>query len=370
MRGINDTQSYIFSYISPEQRVPAKHPLRPIKEVADAALKELSPVFNEMYSRMGRPSIPPERLLKAQILIVLYSVRSDRLFAEMLDYNILFRWFLDMNLEEPSLDATTFTKNRDRLLKHRVAVRFFDKVVGHARKEGLLSDEHFTVDGTLIEACASMKSFRPKDEDPSDRPTTDDDKGNPTVNFRGERRTNETHRSTTDPDALLMRKGLGKEAKLSYSAHALMENRNGILVDLKVAQASGKSERQSALAMLGRQGRKRVKPKTLGADKGYDTRDFVEHLRGKKITPHVAANVERKGGSAIDGRTTRHAGYTISQRIRKRVEEIFGWLKTVGGFRRTRFKGRDRTELQALLIGTAYNLMRITRLIGKEAEAV
>lgn len=370
MRGINDTQSYMFTYLSPEQRVPADHPLRQIKDVADAVLKALSPVFNEMYSRMGRPSIPPERLLKAQILIALYSVRSDRLFAEMLDYNILFRWFLDMNLEEPSLDATTFTKNRDRLLEHNVAVKFFDKVVGHARKEGLLSDEHFTVDGTLIEACASMKSFRPRDEDPADRPTTDDDKGNPTINFRGEKRSNETYRSTTDPEALLMRKGFGKEAKLSYSAHALMENRNGILVDLKVAQANGKSERQSALAMLGRQGRKRVKPKTLGADKGYDTCDFVERLRGKKITPHVAANVERKGGSAIDGRTTRHEGYTISQRIRKRVEEIFGWLKTVGGFRRTRFKGRDRTELQALLIGTAYNLMRITRLIGKEAAAV
>lgn len=229
MRGINDTQSYIFTYISPDKRVPAGHPLRAIKAFADAALKELSPVFNEMYSGMGRPSIPPERFLKAQILIALYSVRSDRLFAEMLDYNILFRWFLDMNLEEPSFDATTFTKNRDRLLEHKIALKFFDKVVGHARKEGLLSDEHFTVDGTLIEAAASMKSFRPKNEDPSDRPSTDNDKGNPTVNFRGERRTNETHCSTTDPDALLARKGSGKEARLSYSAHALMENRNGII---------------------------------------------------------------------------------------------------------------------------------------------
>jgi transposase len=367
MRGINDTQSYMFTYISPDERVPAEHPLRQIKAFADKALKELSPVFNRMYSRMGRPSIPPERLLKAQILIALYSVRSDRLFAEMLDYNILFRWFLDMNLEEPSLDATTFTKNRDRLLEHNVAVKFFDKVVRQARKEGLLSDEHFTVDGTLIEACASIKSFRPKDEDPTDRPTTDDDRGNPSVNFRGEKRTNETHCSTTDPEALLMRKARGKEARLSYSAHALMENRNGLLVDLGVAYATGKSERQSALAMLGRQGRKRVKPRTLGADKGYDTRDFVDRLRGKKITPHVAANVERKGGSAIDCRTTRHAGYAVSQRIRKRVEEIFGWLKAVGGFRRTRFKGRDRTELQALFVGTAYNLLRMTKLTGKKA---
>ena len=367
MRGINDTQSYMFTYVSPEQRVPADHPLRPVKAFADAVLKELSPVFNKMYSKMGRPSIPPERLLKAQMLIALYSVRSDRLFAEMLDYNILFRWFLDMNLEEPSLDATTFTKNRDRLLEHNVAVKFFDKVVLYARKEGLLSDEHFTIDGTLIEACASLKSFRPKDEDPADRPNADGDSGNPTVNFHGEKRSNATHCSITDPEALLMRKGAGKEAKLSYSAHALMENRNGFLVDLKVSQATGKSERQTAMAMLGRQGKKRIKPKTLGADKGYDTRDFVEKLRNKNITPHVAANIERRGGSAIDGRTTRHEGYSVSQRIRKRVEEIFGWLKTVGGFRRTRFKGRDRTELQAMFAGAAYNLMRMAKLIGKEA---
>jgi len=370
MRGINNPQTYMFSYLSPEQRVPDNHPLRTIKTYADAVLKELSPVFDAMYSTMGRPSIPPERLLKAQLLIALYSVRSDRLVCEMLDYNILFRWFLDMNMEEPSLDATTFTKNRDRLLEHKVAVRFFDKVVQYARKEGLLSDEHFTVDGTLIEACASMKSFRPKGEDASERPTTDDDKGNPTVNFRGERRTNETHASTTDPEARLMRKSLGKEARLSYSANALMENRHGLLIDLKVTQATGNAERQSAMDMLVRQGRKRVKPKTLGADKWYDTRGFVQRLRKKKITPHVAANTERRGGSAIDGRTIRHEGYGISQRIRKRVEEIFGWLKTVGGFRRTRFKGRDRTELQALFVGTAYNLMRIARLLPRDATGI
>jgi transposase len=359
----------MFTYVSPEQRVPADHPLRPIKAFADAVLKELSPVFNKMYSKTGRPSIPPERLLKAQILIALYSVRSDRLFAEMLDYNILFRWFLDMNLEEPSLDATTFTKNRDRLMEHNVAVKFFDRVVVHARKEGLLSDEHFTVDGTLIEACASLKSFRPKEEDPTDRPNTDNDSGNPTVNFHGEKRSNKTHCSMTDPEALLMKKAAGKEAKLSYSAHALMENRNGFLIDLKVSHATGKSERESALAMLGRQGRKRIKPKTLGADKGYDTRDFVDKLRGKKITPHVAANTARRGGSVIDGRTICHEGYSISQRIRKRVEEIFGWFKTVGGFRRTRFKGRERTELQALFTGAAYNLLRMAKLLGKEAAA-
>jgi len=363
MRGINDFQGYMWTYISPEQRVPKDHPLRAVKVYADTVLKGMSQEFDAMYSKMGRPSIPPERLLKAQLLIALYSVRSDRQFCEMLDYNILFRWFLEMNLEEASFDATAFTKNRDRLLKHQIAEKFFRAVVEHARKEKLLSEEHFTVDGTLIEAWASMKSFRPKDEDPSDLPTMDDDKGNPTVNFRGEQRKNDTHRSTTAPGALLMRKGAGKEAKLSYAAHALMENRNGLLVDLKVTPATGTAEREAAIEML-----KKHKPKTVGADKGYDTQGFVAALREQKITPHVAANDTRKGGSAIDGRTTRHEGYRISQRIRKKIEEIFGWAKTVGGFRRTRFKGRDRTALQALLVGTAYNLMRMARLLTREPE--
>jgi transposase len=369
MRGENNSQSGMFSYFSPEQRVPAQHPLRKIKDHADAALKELSPVFNKMYSNMGRPSIPPERLLKSQLLIALYSVRSETQFCEMVDYNILFRWFLDMNLEEPAFDPTTFTKNRDRILEHQIAVKFFDRVVNIARKEGLLSDDHFTVDGTLIEACASLKSFRPKDEDPSDRPTTDDDPGNPTVNFRGEKRTNEMYASTTDPEALLMKKSAGKEAKLSFGAHALMENRNGLLLDIAITAATGTAEREAAEQMLIRQARKRVKPKTLGADKGYDTNDFVQTIRDRKITPHVAANTERRGGSAIDGRTTRHAGYTISQRLRKRVEEIFGWCKTIGGFRRTRYKGKDRIQLHALLVGTAYNLLRIANIQRRAAVA-
>ena len=366
MRGVNDSQAYMFSYISTEQRVPSEHPLRLIKADVDTALRSLSSTFEVMYSKMGRPSIPPERLLKAQLLIALYSVRSDRMFCEMLDYNILFRWFLDMNLEEPSFDATTFTKNRERLLKHAVAEKFFGSVVSLAREHGLLSDEHFTVDGSLIEAWASLKSFRPKDEDPTDRPTMDNDKGNPDINFRGESRKNDTHCSTTDPEALLTRKGKGKEAKLSYNAHALMENRNGLLVDIKLTRATGKSERDTAVAMLTRQQGQGIKPKSVGADKGYDTREFVETIRNNGITPHVATNTGRRGGSAVDGRTTRHEGYVISQRIRKRVEEIFGWFKTVGGFRRTRFKGRDRTELQALFVGTAYNLMRIARLLNKE----
>jgi len=370
MRGINDPQSYMFTYVSPEQRVPAGHPLRDIKIYADQVLAGLSTDFDAMYSKMGRPSVAPERLLKAQLLIALYSVRSDRLFCEMLDYNILFRWFLDMNMEEASLDATTFTKNRERLLEHEIAEKFFNSIVGLARDKGLLSDEHFTVDGSLIEAWASMKSFRPRGEDSSDRPVTDDDKSNPTVDFRGEKRKNGTHCSTTGPEAILMRKSLGKEAKLSYDAHALMENRNGLLVDIQVTQATGKAERNAAIDMIDRQKDAGVKLKTLGTDKGYDTKDFVKNLRQRKVTPHVAANTERRGGSAIDGRTTRHGGYAVSQRIRKRVEEIFGWFKTVGGLRRSRFKGRERTELQALLVAAAYNLMRIAKLLTSEtAEA-
>jgi len=366
MRGINETQSYMFTYLSPEQRVPERHPLRDIKIYADRVLMGLSAEFEAMYSKKGRPSVPPERLLKAQLLIALYSVRSDRLFCEMLDYNILFRWFLDMNMEESSLDATTFTKNRDRLLEHEVAEKFFRSVVDLARTRGLLSDEHFTVDGSLIEAWASMKSFRPRGEEPPDKPVTDDDKGNPTVNFRGEKRSNDTHCSTTDPQALLMRKSRGKEAKLSYDGHALMENRNGLLVDIKITRATGDAERITAIEMIDDQKDKGIKPKTLGADKGYDTRDFVKNLRERKVTPHVAANTERRGGSAIDGRTTRHEGYGVSQRKRKRVEEIFGWFKTIGGFRKTRFKGQQRTQLQALLVGAAYNLLRIAKLLSKE----
>lgn len=368
MRGINDPQGYMFTYVSPEQRVPKDHPLRCIKTQADTVLEGLSSEFDAMYSKMGRPSIPPERLLKAQLLIVLHSVRSDRMFCEMLDYNILFRWFLDMNLEESSWDATTFTKNRDRLLEHQIAEKFFQAVVQHARKEDLLSKEHFTVDGSLIEAWASIKSFRPKGEPPSDRPTTDGDGGsNPTVNYRGEKWSNETHCSTTDPEARLIKKSSGKEAKLSFSMHAFMENRNGLLVDLAVTPATGTAEWEAAIAMVEKQKGKGITPKTLGADKGYDTRGFVGAMRQRSVTPHVAAHVERWGGSAIDKRTTRHEGYRISQRIRKKVEEVFGWFKTVGGFRRTRFRGRDKTELHALLVGTAYNLVRMASLLGPKA---
>lgn len=366
MRGTHENQATMLSLVSPEQRVPQDHPLRRIKLMADQELKRLSPVFDKMYSSTGRPSIPPEQILKSMLLIALYSVRSERQFCEQLDYNLLFRWFLNMDIIEDSFDPTVFTKNRERLVNHDVGRLFFDAVVRQARGAGLMSDDHFTVDGTLIDAWASLKSFRPKDEDPSNRPT-DGDGGNPTVDFRGEKRSNETHRSTTDPESRLMRKSLGKEAKLSYGAHALMENRHGLLVDLKVTSATRASEWQAAEQMLKRQTRRGVQPKTLGGDKGYDTRDFVAMLRRRKITPHVAANIKRKGGSAIDGRTTRHAGYTLSQRIRKRVEEIFGWMKTMGGFRRTRFKGRDRTQLAAWFVASAYNLLRMAKLIPKEA---
>lgn len=361
MRGTETKQATMLSLVTPERRVPAKHPLRAVKGLADAALCELSPVFDAMYSHEGRPSIPPERLLKASLLMALYTVRSERMFCEQLDYNLLFRWFLDMNMDEASFVPTTFTKNRERLMKHHVAEQFFGTIVEQARAAGLMSDEHFTVDGTLIEAWASLKSFRPKDEKPEDRPPPDD-KGNPTVDFHGEKRSNQTHQSTTDPESKLARKGAGKEAKLSYAQHALMENRNGLLVELQITPATGTAERETALSMVNDYlpGDKRI---TLAGDKGYDTRDFVEECKQLNVTPHVAQNIERKGGSAIDGRTTRHPGYPISQRVRKRVEEIFGWMKTVGNFRKTRFKGRDRTELASYLVGAAYNLLRIAKLL-------
>ena len=338
--------------------MPATHPLRPIKAMADAVLKELSPTLDAMYSAEGRPSIPPERLLKSQLLIALFSIRGARQFCEQLDYNILFRWFLDMDLEAPSFDHSTFSKNTERLLTHAVAQRFFDAVVQQARAAQLLSDEHFTVDGTLIEAWASLKSVKPKN---AGEPPPPEDPGNPTVNFHGERRTNATHQSTTDPEARLARKGAGKEAKLCFSGHVLMEHRHGLCVDLQIAPATGTAEREVALAMLRRQARRGIRPRTLAADKGYHCRDFVQQLRTRRIRPHLA---QRTGWHTpgLDGRTTRHRSYTLSQRIRKRVEEIFGWTKTIGGLQRSRFRGIARTQQAAFFIGAAYNLLRLSRL--------
>jgi transposase len=345
--------------INPEQRrIPQIHPLRRIKVLADAALKELSPVLDQMYSTVGRPSIPPERLLKASLLMALYTVRSERLLCEQLDYNFLFRWFLALEADEASFDHSTFSRNRARLLEHAVADEFFRAVVAQARGLNLLADEHFTVDGTLVEAWASLKSFTRKDAGPSAPPAAP---GNPTVNFHGERRRNAPHQSTTDPEAQLAKKGAGQEARRCYSANALMENRHARLMDFQLAPADGHAERRAALAMVDERvpGRRRI---TLGGDKGYDTRDFVANCRALAVTPQVAQNQARRGGSALDARTVRHPGYAVSQWIRQQVEEAFGWIKTVGGLRRTRYRGRARVQLQAYLVAAAYNLIRIAKL--------
>jgi len=346
----------MFSYLSPEQRVPSDHPLRAIRLVTDTVLKQLSRLFSRMYAQVGRRSIPPEKLLRALLLQVLYTVRSERMLMEQLEYNLLFRWFVGLNMDEPVWDVTVFTKNRERLLKADVAKQFFQLVVEQARDLNLMSDEHFTVDGTLLEACASLKSFKKVGGGEEPPP---DDTGNPTVDFHGEKRSNQTHESTTDADALLAKKGAGKEAKLSYSGHVLMENRNGLVSDVEVLQANGTAERDAALVMI-----ERIpgdQPVTVGADKGYDTKDFVAETRNMNATPHVAQhNKGRK--SAIDGRTTRHAGYAISQQRRKRVEEIFGWMKTVGGMRKLRHRGLQLVGWMFTLAAAAYNIVRIRNL--------
>jgi transposase len=363
MRGEERRQRTMLMVVNMEERISKEHPLRRIKSLADAALRELSSIFDQMYSALGRPSIPPERLLKASLLMALYTIRSERMFCEQLNYNLLFRWFLDMELDELSFDHSSFTTNRGRLLKREAAGEFFQRIVAQAQALGLLSNEHFTVDGTLIEAWASLKSFKRKDRKPGGG---SDDAGNPTVNFHGERRSNATHQSTTDPEALMARKGKGKEAKLCYSTNALMENRNSLLIDFQVEPADGLAERRAAVAMTDERlaGSRRI---TLGGDKGYDTRNFVASCRALNITPHVAQNDMRPGGSALDARTTRYPGYAVSQRIRKRIEETFGWMKTVGGLRKTRYRGRERVQMHAYLVGAAYNLLRIARLVPAPA---
>lgn len=358
MRGDDIQQSAMFSYLSPEQRVPADHPLRAIRQICDKVLVELSGLFATMYSEIGRPSVAPEKLLRALLLQVLYTVRSERMLMEQLDYNLLFRWFVGLNMDDAVWHVTVYTKNRDRLLQADVAKRFFGLVVEEAQGLNLMSDEHFTVDGTLLEACASLKSFKKVD---GDEPPTDDP-GNPTVDFHGEKRSNQTHASTTDPDALLARKGSGKEAKLSYSGHVLMENRNGLVTDVEVLQANGTAERDAALVMIEAiPGDHQV---TVGADKNYDTKDFVAEARGMNTTPHVAQNIHARRSSAIDGRTTRHPGYAISQMKRKRVEEIFGWMKTVGGMRKLRHRGLQLVGWMFTFAAAAYNLVRMRNLAG------
>jgi transposase len=363
MRGGDIHQDHLYSYVSPEQRVPADHPLRPIRRMANIVLERLSPQLDALYSAVGRPSIPPEKLLRALLLQVLYTLRSERLLMEELDYNLLFRWFVGLNMDDPVWDATVYCKNRERLLQGDVAEAFFQEVLQLAEEHQLLSDEHFTVDGTLIEAWASLKSFKKKGVEQQTPPP--EDPGNPTVDFHGEQRSNETHRSTTDPEARLFRKGPGKEAKLNYMGHVLMENRNGLAVQTELTQATGTAEREAAVAMVAAQ-----TPDggvTLGGDKNYDTQGCVADLRAVGVTPHVAQNTTRRGGSAIDGRTTRHPGYDLSQRIRKRVEEIFGWLKTVGGMRKTRFRGTTRVGWMFTWALAAYNLVRMRNLL-QEAE--
>jgi transposase len=349
--------------VTPDQLVPADHPIRRIKPVVERALTDLSATFSAMYAVTGRPSIPPEHLLKGSLLIALYSIRSERQFCERLQYDLLFKWFLDLNITDPAFDASTFAKNRERLLAHDVAAQFFDAVLAEAARHGLLSDDHFTVDGTLLESWASLKSFRSKDCTPTDRDGTPPTTGgrNPEVDFHGQKRSNATHASTTDPDARLARKGTGKEAKLCLAGHVLMENRNGLAVDVLLTHATGTAEREAALVMLDRQPGNRHRL-TLGADKAYDTQDFVRECRERHVTPHVAQNTSGRR-SAIDGRTTRHPGYAISQRIRKRVEEIFGWKKTIGGGRKLRYLGLARNQCWAELTTAAYNLVRMVKLI-------
>jgi transposase len=356
MGGADHQQSAMFSYISAEQRVPKDHPLRAIRVMSDKALAEVGPRFDALYARNGRPSIPPEKLLRTLLLQVLYTVRSERLLMEQLDYNFLFRWFVGLSIDDPVWDATVFTKNRERLLAGEVAQGFFTAVLGQAREHGLLSDEHFTVDGTLIEAWAGHKSFKRKDR-PDSKTPPDDDPGNPSVDFHGERRSNDTHQSTTDPQALLARKAKGKEARLSYAGHVLMENRHGLAVNGCVTQATGRAEPQAALAMVEQiPGWGRI---TLGADKGYDRKELVHELREHQVTPHFAL----KPTSIIDQRTTRHPEYAVSQRKRKRVEEIFGWLKTVGGLRKTRHRGVARVGWMFSFALAAYNLVRMRKLL-------
>ena len=345
----------MFSYVSLEERIPRDHPLRLMRAMVDEALKKLSRQFSNLYADSGRPSIPPERLLRALLLQVLYSIRSERLLMEQLEYNLLFRWFVGLGIDDPVWVATVFTKNRDRLLQGEVAQQFFEAVLAQGREHGLLSSEHFSVDGTLIEAWASQKSFRRKDR-PDDG--SDDDAGNPTVNFRGERRSNATHESTTDPDARLARKK-GQTSHLAYLGHLLTENRNGLIVSAMLTQADGYAERAAALAMVEEvPGERRI---TLGGDRGFDTEEFVAACRTRNVTPHVAQSTTNRA-SRIDARTLRHAGYEISQRKRKRIEECFGWMKTIGLMRKTRHKGTERVGWMFIFTAAVYNLVRFRNL--------
>jgi transposase len=352
LRGDDQQTEHLFSYVSPEQRVPADHLLRAIRAMTDAALRDLSPRFEALYATIGRPSVPPEKLLRALLLQVLYSVRSERLLMEQLHYNLLFRWFVGLNMDDTVWTPTTFSKNRERLLTGDIAAAFFDAVRRQARDARLLSDEHFTVDGTLLEAWAGQKSFTRRDTPPSDPP---DDPGNPIVTFRGERRRNDTHASTTDPDARLYRKAYGQEAKLAYLGHVLLDNRYGLIANVCATAATGTAERDAALTLLEASARP---GSTVGGDKNFDVRSFVTAVRALGITPHVA----QKAQSAIDRRTTRPAGYAVSQRRRKLIEQVFGWMKTIGLLRKLRHRGGMLVDWVVTFTATAFNLIRMRTL--------
>jgi transposase len=362
MRGADERSESMFSYISLEARVPADHPLRAIRRLTDRALEDLSPRFGTLYIHFGRPSIPPEQLLRALLLQVLYTIRSERQLIEQVDYNLLFRWFVGLGIDDRVWSASTFSKNRDRLLDGDIAAAFFEAVRLQATAAQLLSDEHFTVDGTLLEAWASHKSFTPRDTPPSHDPGADG--GNPSIDFRGERRTNATHQSTTDPDARLYRKSDGRPAQLAYGGHLLMENRSGLIVNARVTPADGYGERDAALVMISEIPGHRI---TLGADKGYDYPGFVAELRRMRVTPHVAQHITDRRGSAIDARTTRSAGYASSQRKRKLIEQAFGWMKTVGGLRKLRHRGGRLVGWIFTFTAAAYNIVRMRRLLPELA---
>jgi len=354
MRGTQSFQGAMFTYLSLEERVPAKHPLRKLRAVVDALLASMSSEFDAAYSKVGRPSVPPEMLLKALLLQILFSIRSERLLVESIDYNLLYRWFVGLNLEDKVWDHSTFSANRERLFNEGLARSFFERVKLSAQWAGLTSDEHFSVDGTLIEAWASHKSFQRKDQDGPLPPGR-----NPEVNFQGERRSNDSHASRSDADARLYKKSEGDKSRLCHMAHILMDNRHGLVSDVEVSHANGSAERQAALKMLGRRSKKTRA--TLGADKGYDSQEFVQGCRELNVTPHVAA---KKAHSAIDGRTTRHASYKSSLRVRKRIEEAFGWIKTVGGLAKTKLIGHAKLSAQVLLCFAAYNLVRMGSISG------
>jgi transposase len=360
MRGEDQRSEGFFSYVRLEARIPADHPLRATRELVDATLRELSRAFDRLYAREGRPSIPPERLLRALLLQAFYTVRSERQLMEQLDYNLLFRWFVGLSADDPVWDATVFCKNRDRLLDGNIAAKFLAGVLNLPQVRKLLSSEHFSVDGTLIEAWASMKSFVPKDGSGGPPAPTAGGGRNAERDFHGEKRRNDTHSSTTDPDARLFRKGAGKEAKLCHMGHLMMENRNGLIIDARLTEANGMAERATALDMI----EDKAKPgSTVGGDKNYDTAAFVAGCRERGCTPHVSQNNANRR-SAIDARTTRHSGYRISTIKRKRIEEPFGWMKTVGGLRKTRHRGRDLVEWFFVLTATAYNLVRIPKILA------